>query len=168
MGLRIGVLADTHIRDDRHPLPSAMLAAFARVDAILHAGDIACRAVLDVLAAIAPVHAVHGNVDPPDLQRDLPDRLVLTLGGVPIGLTHGHLGTGHTTPDRAIANFTGVKNLQVIIFGHSHMPYSERSGDILLFNPGSPTRRRRQPWPSIGLLAAHDGVLSATVVPLYS
>ncbi len=163
---RIGVLADTHIHDERHSLPAALLAAFAGVDAILHAGDIACSAILEALAVIAPVHAVYGNVDPSTLQRALPDRLVLTIGDVRIGLTHGHLGPGISTPDRAFLYFAGVENLQVVVFGHSHVPHNEMRDSVLVFNPGSATQRRRQPWPSFGLLTIEAGLVQGTIIPL--
>lgn len=166
MALRIGVVADTHIHAAGRPLPGALLAALDGVDAILHAGDIACRAVLESLAAVAPVHAVHGNGDPPDLQRDLPERLVLEFGAVRIGLTHGHLGRGSTTLERARAQFLDVQDLSAIVFGHSHVPTYEVRDGIALFNPGSPTQPRRQPRPTYGLLTIDGGLSAATIVAL--
>jgi putative phosphoesterase len=143
-----------------------MLEAFAGVDAILHAGDIACRAVLDQLATLAPVHAVYGNVDPPELCGELPDRLALSFGGVHIGLTHGHLGRGATTADRALAHCLEAARADVVVFGHSHVPCNERRGAVLLFNPGSPTERRHQPWASYGLLVIEAGRVEGQIVPL--
>src|SRR5438093_519933 len=98
--LRVGVIADTHIADGRRVIPGAVWEAFAGVDCILHAGDIARRAVLDELALLAPVHAVYGNLDPFELASTLPEWRVLDLGGVRLGLTHGHLGHWRTTPER--------------------------------------------------------------------
>lgn len=165
--IRIGVLSDTHISRDPVVLPARMLAAFAGVNAILHAGDLTCRGVLEALAAIAPVHAVHGNVDPPELERTLPDRLLLEFGGLTIGLTHGHLGRGADTPSSAHAYFHDVKNLAVIVFGHSHQPCNELHRGVLRFNPGSPTQPRQAPWPSYGLLTIEAGSrVRGEIVPL--
>ena len=66
---RIGVISDTHIDGRRRVIPAAVWQTFAGVDCILHAGDIARQDVLDALAALAPVHAVYGNMDPPELGR---------------------------------------------------------------------------------------------------
>jgi len=164
--VRVGVVSDTHIADGRRAIPPAIWEAFADVDLILHAGDIARRDVLDNLAALAPVHAVHGNVDPFELATTLPDRLVLDLGGARAGLTHGHLGAGRTTPERARGLFADVAGLNVVVFGHSHEPYNRVEDGVLLFNPGSPTERRRQPRPSYGLLTIENGAVRGEIVYL--
>ena len=161
--MRVGVISDTHLTG-RRALPPLILEAFTGVACILHAGDIATGEVLDELRAIAPVHAVCGNVDPPDLAAALLDALVLDLGGARIGLTHGHLGRGDTTPARASSMFAGVAGLRAVVFGHSHQPYNEMHGGILLFNPGSPTDRRRQPRHSAGLLTIEDGAIRGDIL----
>ncbi len=166
MVFRIGVISDTHITGGRRVIPPAVWEAFAGVDAILHAGDIARQEVLDDLGALAPVHAVHGNVDPHALVSTLPDRLVRDLGGARIGLTHGHLGTGRATPEHARNTFADVEGVRAIVFGHSHEPYNSVERGVLLFNPGSPTERRRQPRPSYGLLTVEDGAVRGEIVYL--
>ena len=133
----IGVVSDTHLHAHQ-PLPAALLKELAGSKAILHAGDIACPEVLDALRQLAPVHAVCGNVDPPDL--GLPPRLQLQLGGFTIALTHGHLGSGRSTEERAVRAFPGA---DVVVFGHSHRPMVHRRPDgPLVVNPGSPTQPR--------------------------
>ena len=122
--IHVGVISDTHIADRRRVIPAAVWHAFLGVECILHAGDIATSDVLDELAAVAPVHAVRGNMDPPELARTLQDALVLDLGGARIGLTHGHLGHGRTTPERALSMFRDVAGLSAVVFGHSHEPYN--------------------------------------------
>jgi uncharacterized protein len=164
--MRIGVIADTHIADPRQTIPREVLQAFDGVACILHAGDILLQSVLDTLAAIAPVHAVYGNCDPPVLSWRLPDRLVLDLEGTRIGLTHGHLGNGATTPQRALAYFRETAGLHAVVFGHSHDPHNELHNGILLFNPGSPTQRRRQLYPSFGLLDISQAGCSGEIVYL--
>ena len=164
--MRVGVISDTHIYDRRRVIPPMVWQAFAGVDCILHAGDIARQDVLDELAALAPVHAVYGNVDPPELVSTLKAALVLDLDGARIGLTHGHLGRGRTTPQCALSLFTGVKGLRAVVFGHSHEPYNQAQRGVLLFNPGSPTERRRQPRPSYGFLTIEDGLVGGQIVYL--
>jgi putative phosphoesterase len=163
---RVGVISDTHISDRRRVIPAAVWQAFADVDCILHAGDIARQDVLDELAALAPVHAVYGNMDPPELASTLKSVLVLDLDGARIGLTHGHLGRGRTTPQCALSLFTGVEGLRAVVFGHSHEPYNSVQRGVLLFNPGSPTERRRQPRPSYGFLTIEDGLVRGQIVYL--
>lgn len=149
---RLGVIADTHITSARAVLPAAMLEGLSGVDAILHAGDLVDRSVLAALERIAPVHAVYGNCDPPALAAELPGRRVVAVGSARLGLTHGHLGSGPDTPRRARAYCASFGQLHAIVFGHSHQPYNAVLDGVLLFNPGSPTQRRRQPYPSYGLL----------------
>ena len=122
--MRVGVISDTHIYDRRRVIPAAVWQAFAGVDCILHAGDIARQDVLDELATLAPVHAVYGNVDPPELASTLKAALVLDLDGVRIGLTHGHLGRGRTTPQCALSLFVGVEDLRAVDHGDSPVPSS--------------------------------------------
>ncbi len=164
--MRVGIISDTHIADRRRVIPAAVWHTFLGVECILHAGDVVTRDVLDELAAVAPVHAVRGNMDPPELACTLRDALTLDLGGARIGLTHGHLGHGRTTPERALSTFRGVKGLSAVVFGHSHEPYNAVHGGVLLFNPGSPTERRRQPRHSFGLLHLTDGAVRGEIVYL--
>lgn len=165
--MRVGVLSDTHIgAGSRRVIPAAVWHALLGVECILHGGDVACRDVLDELAAIAPVHAVYGNIDPPELARTLPAALELDLGGARIGLTHGHLGRGHSTPERALSMFHGAEVFCAVVFGHSHEPYNRVERGVLLFNPGSPTERRRQPRHSFGLLHIESGAVRGEIVYL--
>lgn len=152
--VRLGLVADTHLlpRGSAVVLPAPLRAGLAGVDAILHAGDIACAEVLAALAEIAPTHAVRGNVDPPGL--DLPARRLLEFDGAAVGLTHGHLGPGATTPQRALRAFAHLP--AVIVFGHSHRPLIAEEGGCLLVNPGSPTQPRGRP-PSFALLSLAPG-----------
>jgi putative phosphoesterase len=158
---RIGVLSDTHLTGPGVELPQALLEAFDTVSAIIHAGDIVSVQVLDRLRQIAPVHAVHGNVDPPDLHSILPAKVVINFEGIRIGVTHGHLGRGATTPECALHYLAPDAPLHAVVFGHSHIPLAEQRHGVLLFNPGSPTQPRRQPRRSCGLLIVEEGLLRA-------
>ena len=162
------MLSDTHLTAPNAVLPTRVLEALRGVDLILHAGDCCRGEVLVALEQVAPVHAVHGNVDFPDLCRRLPDRLIVECEGLRIGLTHGHMGTAATTPERARKTFSDQHDLAAIVFGHSHQPWLEHHEGLLLFNPGSATRPREQPHPSLGFLTILDGRLEATHLMLRS
>jgi putative phosphoesterase len=84
----IAVLSDTHLPRGARRLPDACLELIGRADLVLHAGDFVRSTVLDELAVLAPVEAVHGNIDEPALQALLPERRVVESGGVRIGMVH--------------------------------------------------------------------------------
>lgn len=147
--MKLLILSDTHIPGRARALPAPVYRALEEADAVLHAGDISASEVLDALAVFAPVHAVAGNVDPPDLRERLPRRRLLEIAGYRIGLIHGDGPDRAGTPERALAAFPEV---DAVVFGHTHKPLNERRGATLLFNPGSPTDRRREPRYSFGWL----------------
>jgi len=144
----IGVVSDTHIPSRARELPKPLLQAFAGVDMIIHAGDITAPTVLEELGQLAPVVAVAGNMDSWEMYERLGEIRLLELAGFRIGVLHGHGGYGNVR-DRVLAAFTDV---DCIVFGHTHAPYCQKHEGVLLFNPGSPTDRRRQPRASYGLL----------------
>lgn len=150
MSLKIGVISDTHIPFRAKQLPIEVLQALRDVDHIIHAGDIASLEVLDVLNRLAPVSAVSGNVDPPEVRELLGTKKIITLEGYRIGITHGH-GKNGSTPERAVKCFESDP-VDCIVFGHSHMPFCDYANGILLFNPGSPTDKRRNEFFSYGIL----------------
>jgi uncharacterized protein len=154
--LTIGVVSDTHMYPEPYgrSLPKILLEelAKAQVGLILHAGDIFAPWVLDQLREIAPVLAVTGNGDGAEMRRLLPRSRVVIVGDHHIGLVHGHEGQGRSTPDRARATFAANPYVRCVVFGHSHQPLSRLQDEIILFNPGSPTDKRRAPYYSFGLL----------------
>ena len=123
---------------------------------------------LDLLAAIAPVDGVAGNNDGPELHERLGTHKVIEVDGARIGLTHGHLGTGRTTEDRARRAFEDERDLDAIVFGHSHVPLVRRLDDgTWLVNPGSPTDRRRQPHYSWALMDVSGGAIASVELVRY-
>jgi putative phosphoesterase len=160
--LSIGVIADTHVPKRARAVPEAALAALAGSDLILHAGDLVELTVLEPLRAIALVVAVAGNSDRPPAAQELPLRAVIEAGPWRIGLVHGH-GNAGTTMERARAAFTGV---HVVVFGHTHQALCVQDGDVLLFNPGSPTDCRRGQACSVGRLLVTDAGITGTIVEL--
>ncbi len=146
MSTRAVLIGDTHLPRFGRTLPEPLADALRSADRILHAGDHTDAFVLDILEAFAPIDAVAGNNDPPELHQRLGLTRVVCLEDVRIGLTHGHAGNGRTTLDRATSAFAdATPALDAIAYGHSHMPMIERRDGLWLLNPGSPTDRRRQP-----------------------
>jgi putative phosphoesterase len=128
------------------------MAEVDRADVVLHAGDVVERSVLDALATRAVVHAVRGNNDL-DL-ADLPDDLRLELGGVRVATVHD----SGARAGRARRMRRRYPDADLVVFGHSHEPVDAIGEDgQRLFNPGSPTQRRRQPHPTMGVLVLERG-----------
>ena len=152
------MLADTHIRrGGKRRLPNAAYPYLERADVILHAGDVLVGDVLDELGGFAPVHAVLGNNDV-ELTGLLPETLELELGGVRVGMIHDS-GPASGRAGRMKRRFPDA---DVVVFGHSHIPWDQTGVDgQLLFNPGSATERRRQPHHTYGTLDVVDGVVTA-------
>jgi uncharacterized protein len=143
------VIADTHLPRGRRQLPARCLRLIGESDAVIHAGDISTIGVLRELEAIGPpVHAVHGNVDEAPLRRLLPAELTLELEGNTIAVVHD-AGPRRGRLERLRRRFPEA---DAVIFGHSHMPLHETDGDFQIFNPGSPTERRRSERRSMGLM----------------
>lgn len=152
--MRVLVLADTHLRRDwpNRRLPDRVWAMARDADAILHAGDVLEPQHLDELATCAPVHVVRGNNDRELV--DVPERLEVELAGVRIGMVHDSGGRSGRA-DRLHRLFPSA---DVVVFGHSHVPWNEQgAAGQLLFNPGSPTERRRQPHRTVGVLELAAG-----------
>jgi putative phosphoesterase len=156
--LHVAVVSDTHRRPtggpaDPPPLPAPLLVELAEADLILHAGDVVTLRLLEQLSAIAPTAAVLGNNDH-GLAGVLPETRELTLAGVRVAMIHDS-GPRAGRPRRLRARFPRA---DLVVFGHSHQPVDEAGIEgQWLFNPGSPTQRRRQPHPTMGVLDLADG-----------
>lgn len=162
--MRVAVLSDTHAPRRWKRCPAAVAAVLRGADVILHAGDICTAATLDELAEYAPVHAVLGNNDAPDVvARGIPTRLDLVLDGLPVGMIHDSgPARGRDTRLRRL-----FPDAAIVIFGHSHIPWDEARDGQRSFNPGSPTDRRRQPHGTMGELLIDDGrLLAARILPV--
>lgn len=162
--LRIAVVSDTHAPRFWKRMPAAVAEQLAGVDLILHAGDVCIPSVLDELAAHAPVHVVLGNNDGPDVAAwGAPETLELDLDGVRIAMIHDS-GPKQGRARRMRARFPDA---DLVVFGHSHIPWDTEEDGQRLFNPGSPTDKRRQPRGTMGQLTIDDGrLVSATIVPV--
>ena len=147
----IAVIADTHMPRGTRRLPERCVELIAAAEAVIHAGDFCAASALEEVQALCPVvHAVHGNVDEEALRRSLPAELEIEIDGRTIAITHD-AGPAKGRLPRLRRRFPDA---EAAIFGHSHLPLLEVDDGFQIFNPGSPTERRRAPRPSMGLLNA--------------
>ena len=164
--MRLAIISDTHLPRGARALPAACVDELRRADAILHAGDFLELEVLQAIQALGPpVHAVRGNVDSAELQARLPLSRVVHADGARIAMIHdagpavGRLG-------RMRRRFADA---DVVVFGHSHLPLLEWSADgaFAIFNPGSPTERRRAPLHTMGeAVVSGDGRVHLELIDL--
>jgi uncharacterized protein len=157
--VRVGVVADTHLRRGwSRRLPAAALTELERSDVILHAGDLVIPDVLDQLGQLAPVSAVLGNNDV-ELAGTLEEELVLELEGVRVAMVHD----SGPRAGREARMHRRFPDADVVVFGHSHIPWDAEGVDgQWLLNPGSPTERRRQPHKTMATMDLADGRVTAT------
>ena len=161
--MRAVVLADTHVPDFAKKLPDGLAPALRRADLILHAGDVTSPSVLDELRAYAPVHVALGNNDGRDVREwGALDEVHLELEGVRLVMVH-ETGPATGRERRLRRRFPDA---DVVVFGHSHIPIDSSADGLRLFNPGSPTWKRRQPGPTYGLLTVRNGRMRTRIVPL--
>lgn len=152
--MKIGVVSDTHLPGRVQRLPETLVRGLQGVDLIVHAGDWIHLQVAELLQQIAPVDGVAGNNDGDEIIEKYGRIKIVKAAGFQIGLVHGD-GYLKTTEQRAREAFTESQP-DIIIFGHSHNPYNQVHDGILLFNPGSPTDKRRQAQYSFGLIELSD------------
>ena len=145
--MRIGLISDTHGYIDPR-----LAAAFEGVDAIIHAGDVGGEHVLELLRAIAPLHAVHGNNDEKLGGLGLPLIADFTLAGVRFHLVHQ---LPHATPSPAT---------QVLVFGHSHKTLIEQRGRIVYVNPGAAGRVGFHKLQTVALMHIENETITNTTI----
>jgi putative phosphoesterase len=161
----IAVISDTHLPRGDRALPPACVERLRSADLILHAGDLMTAGVLADLRALGPpVQAVHGNVDDAQVRQLLPSARLVDAGGARIAMTHD----GGPAAGRLRRLRQRFADADAVVFGHSHVPLHERdeASGFQIFNPGSPTDRRRQPMHTMGLARVSDGELSFELIEL--
>jgi putative phosphoesterase len=162
--VRVVVLSDTHAPRRWRSCPPRVAAQLRGADLILHAGDVCTAAVLAELSQYAPVTAVAGNNDGPD---------VAAWGAAPVaevdldGLRVAMLHDAGPASGRLARMRRAFPRADLVVFGHSHIPLDQSGYGLRIFNPGSPTDRRRQPQGTLGMLRVESGVLAeAAIVPV--
>jgi uncharacterized protein len=146
----VAVISDTHMPRGGRRLPDPFLERIRAADLLLHAGDFVTAEVLRELDRIGPpLIAVHGNVDTAEVRNLLPAERVVRVENARIAMVHDG-GPRPGRLERLRARYGDVAD--AVVFGHSHLPLHERAPDgFQIFNPGSPTERRRAPSHTIGL-----------------
>jgi putative phosphoesterase len=161
--VEIAIVSDTHMPRGGRRLPTACVERLRDADLILHAGDFMRLEILRELEGYGEVVGVHGNVDEGAVRGMLPERRLVAVGGVQIGLVHD-AGPARGRLARLRAWFPDTA---AVVFGHSHMPLLERAADgFQIFNPGSPTERRRAPEHTMGIARPLDGSVTFGLVGL--
>jgi putative phosphoesterase len=150
----IAIVSDTHLPRGARRIPGACVERMRAADLVIHAGDISTPEVLAEIEALGtPVRAVHGNVDSAELRKRLPESLMLEAGGARIAVVHD-AGPSRARLDRMRLRFPDA---DAVVFGHSHIPLHEERDGFQIFNPGSPTDRRRQPRHTMGVATVARG-----------
>jgi uncharacterized protein len=158
---RLVLLADTHLPTRAKALPDELWRAVDAADGVVHAGDWVDEATLDALAARTPLLlGCAGNNDGPALHARLPEVARAELDGVRLGVVH-ETGDAKGREARMDERFA---DLQLLVFGHSHIPWdSTTPRGLRLLNPGSPTDRRRQPFRTYAVAVLDAGRIEATL-----
>ncbi len=161
--MQIAIVSDTHMPRGSRRLPEACVERLRAAELILHAGDLMRLSVLSELESYGPVAAVRGNVDDEAVRAVLPAVRVVQAGEARIGMIHD-AGPATGRLARMRARFPSE---HAVVFGHSHLPLHERDADgFQIFNPGSPTERRRAPVPTMGMARVTGGVITFELIDL--
>jgi putative phosphoesterase len=151
--MQIAIISDTHMPRGERRLPEACVARLRAADLIIHAGDLMRLSVLEELRTLGRVVAVYGNVDDAPVRAALPEQAVVDCEGARLAVIHD-AGPATGRLARLRARFPDA---DAAIFGHSHIPLLERASAFQIFNPGSPTERRRSPRHTMGIATVTEG-----------
>lgn len=161
--MKIGVISDTHIPIFANKLPKEVTDRLKECDLIIHAGDIVESSAIKDLEKIAEVKAVCGNMDSPELKHTLPEKLVFEVSGKKIGVTHGK-GASFKVLKYVEEAFS--QNLDIVIFGHSHLPFNEEKNGTLYFNPGSVTDNVFAKHRTFGIIEIDGDDIRAQIIEI--
>ena len=155
--MELAIVSDTHMPRGARAIPPSCLERCRAADAILHAGDLIDVPVLELLRSLGPpVHAICGNVDGAVVRALLPARLEVAFDGVRIGMIHA--------PGPARGRLDALRKAfprcDAVVFGHTHMPEHAEHDGFAIFNPGSPTERRRAPAHTMGVATIDGGAIA--------
>lgn len=159
--MKIIVVSDTHMPRMAKWLPARLARELGSADLILHAGDWTSESVYEQLRQYAPVEGVAGNNDGEAIAARFGYRKTIACGKLKVGLVHGHSPKAGTTAQRQAELSFPPGEADVIVFGHTHVPLCQRQGGTLMFNPGSPTDKRRQKRYSFGVLRIEEDRVEA-------
>ncbi len=153
--MKIVVISDTHT-DSINNLHKQVLDEMSKADMIIHAGDFTGIRLVDALRKICPFRGVYGNIDGPEVRKELPEIDIVQAGRFKIGINHpAEGGSPHTLEQRLRPKFPEV---QAIIHGHSHRTKNDFRDRVLWFNPGSATGKFPATKKTYGILRADEGI----------
>lgn len=163
MATSIAIVSDTHMPKGKRALPEECVQICRGSDLIIHVGDFSDASILEMFKVLGPpVVAVHGNVDSRELRNCLPESTTFEVEGVRIGLVHD----SGQKKGRLARMRTLFPDHQAVIFGHSHLPLHEEEDGFQIFNPGSPTERRRSPFRSMGRARVSGSTIDFELIDL--
>ena len=162
---RILVISDTHIPERSAKIPEEFLKQIKKDEIILHAGDFTNFEVLEQIRKLGSLYAVWGNMDDGKIKKFLPEKQILEVEGKTIGIYHGY-GAPYGLEKKVYEKFE--ETLDVIVFGHSHTPYSQKIKNTLMFNPGSLSGNNQTGNPSYGILRIEPGEIWGEIVEIKS
>jgi uncharacterized protein len=161
---KIGVLSDTHITDPDKGFMAMVERHLKDADIIVHAGDMVTLSVLDPLFSMGKeVVAVCGNMDYADVRRTYPVSRTIMVEDIRIGIIHGW-GSPNGIRTRIRESFD--KNIDAVIYGHTHQAFSAKESGIFFFNPGSPTDSRFTTSRSMGIITVDKHMIRGEIVPI--
>ena len=162
----IGVISDTHLDSVTKEFTSLVANRFSDCDILVHAGDFIHPDINFYLQGVTEGNfiSVFGNMDPPELRRLLPERIVFEKLGIKIGLIHGWGSPSDL--EKRIQKVFYDDGVRCIIYGHSHNGANHLVDNILFFNPGSPTDRYFAKSRSIGYVTIQEDVITGEIVLL--
>lgn len=160
--MRLLLIADTHVPRRARDLPASVWDEVARADVVVHAGDWVVPELLDELSARSrQLVGCWGNNDGPELRSRLPERADAVLDGLRVTVVHETGGSA----GRDVRMSRCYPDTDVLVFGHSHIPWdTTTSTGLRLLNPGSPTDRRRQPFCTYMTAHVEHGALQDVVL----
>ncbi len=160
--MKILVISDTHIPRSSQDLPEIIYKETENVDMIIHAGDFVEKDILEKLKSLRETKAVCGNMDSAELRHILNPKEIITVGKFKIGLIHGY-GAPANIVETVRSEF---KDVDAIVFGHSHSSLNIVKDGVLFFNPGSPTDKIFAKFNSYGILEVTDKKIEGKIIKL--
>ena len=157
------LISDTHVPERREEIPIEFLSLLKPEDIVLHAGDWTAAATLKLLQQKAKVFGVWGNMDDGAVRKELPEKTIVELQGFKIGITHG-FGAPDGMVEKVRSKF--LEKVDMILFGHTHVPHREENDGILFYNPGSLSFNNDRRELTYAILEIKEGELAPRLITL--
>jgi len=164
--MRVLVISDTHIPIASDSLPSLIKEEAKKSDCCIHTGDFISLKVFKEISDLTVVYAVSGNMDTPEVRKELPHKLIVELEEIKLGIIHGR-GAPSNLIHYINKEFSDVfKDIDIFVFGHSHYPFNKNIEGKIYFNPGSPTDKMFTPYLSYGILEIKEKEIKRRIIKI--